>query len=729
MNRLKRRQQSLAAKLSRPFLVLIVTALLIVGASLTYISWKTQQQQLVENQRKSATYVAATIRSYLQQTIQELESFAQAAYVERDDRRHQTALLKTLWASRQATFSGLTLLDTHGQELARFATYYTFLPSDLTNQRESALFQRAMSNQVYIAAHTETSPEGQAILRVGLPIREASGAVVGVMAAEVNVKAMVDTVQSEQIGQSGYAYIVDQAGQLIAHKDPSSFLQLRGKDLTYVPIIADIARGSLTQRTEYPGLGSSQVPRGARVLGAQQAVGLIPWYVITELPSSEANAPINAMLATLAALLATTLTFSAGLGYWLPRQLIRPLGVLTQGAQRFGQGDLRQRIDITSHDELEILAQTFNAMATQLQDLIGSLEARIQARTAQLRAGAEVARVASSILEPQELMQQTVHLIQERFGFYYTGIFLLDEEKRWAVLRAGTGEAGRKMLAEGHKLEATMNAQSMVGWVCANKQARIALDVGQEAVRFANPQLPNTRSEIALPLRVGDRVLGALDVQSEKEAAFDENDIAVLQGMADQVAVAIDNARLFAQAQTALKELEASQRRFVVQSWSEYARGRFVSGYKQIGSALAPLDQPLPEAQQAIAARRIECIGGNGDDQIQPSSTLISPVLLSGQPIGAIGLSAKPGQRWTDEDIALVQAIGEQFGLAAENLRLFEETQRHAAREQLASQITSRMRESLEVDTVLKTAADEMYQALGLDEIVVQLAMEDKVES
>jgi GAF domain-containing protein len=110
------------------------------------------------------------------------------------------------------------------------------------------------------------------------------------------------------------------------------------------------------------------------------------------------------------------------------------------------------------------------------------------------------------------------------------------------------------MLGHGHKFE--VGSQSMVGWVCANRKARIALDVGQDAVRFANPLLPDTRSEIALPLQAGGRILGVLDVQSERPAAFDHNDIAVLQGMADQIAVALDNARLFTQTQTALSENE-----------------------------------------------------------------------------------------------------------------------------------------------------------------------------
>lgn len=171
-------------------------------------------------------------------------------------------------------------------------------------------------------------------------------------------------------------------------------------------------------------------------------------------------------------------------------------------------------------------------------------------RAVQLQIAAEVAQATSSILDPNKLIQQVVELVRERFDLYYAGLFLVDqtgewtgESDRWAVLRAGTGEAGRQMLAGGHKLE--VGGESMIGSCIANKQARIALDVGKEAVRFNNPFLPDTRSEMALPLISRDEAIGALTIQSTREAAFTDENIAVLQTMASQVANAITNARLF----------------------------------------------------------------------------------------------------------------------------------------------------------------------------------------
>jgi two-component sensor histidine kinase/putative methionine-R-sulfoxide reductase with GAF domain len=168
-------------------------------------------------------------------------------------------------------------------------------------------------------------------------------------------------------------------------------------------------------------------------------------------------------------------------------------------------------------------------------------------RTTQLQTAAEVSKSASTILDPEELMNQAVNLIQKQFNFYYVGIFLVDKAGKYAVLQAGTGEAGRQMLEAGHRL--AVDGESMIGWSVANAQARIALDVGKEAVRFDNPYLPETRSEMALPLISRGQCIGALTVQSTEEAAFSEEDIAVLQAMADHLAIAIGNARLYDAAQ------------------------------------------------------------------------------------------------------------------------------------------------------------------------------------
>ncbi len=223
------------------------------------------------------------------------------------------------------------------------------------------------------------------------------------------------------------------------------------------------------------------------------------------------------------------------------------------------------------------IPRVYEVLCRQISSALkGALLLRSEKRALLLQTAAEVSRAASSILDPDELIRQVVQLARERFDLYYAGLFLVDESGRWAVLRAGTGEAGQKMLEQGHKLE--IGGASMIGWCIANKRARIALDVGAEAVRFDNPFLPETRSELALPLISRGEAIGALTIQSTREVAFSEEDIAVLQTMADQLANAITNARLYEQAQQEIAERQraeaalAQQAQELTESLEQFAR-------------------------------------------------------------------------------------------------------------------------------------------------------------
>lgn len=250
------------------------------------------------------------------------------------------------------------------------------------------------------------------------------------------------------------------------------------------------------------------------------------------------------------ALLAFTVGFS------IMRAISRPLSQLASAAQRLAAGNLAARVVIPGADEVAQLGQAFNDMAVRVQAAQVSLEAR----GAQLQASMNVGRAAASILDPDQLLREVVSLIAQRFGYYFVALFTLDETGKFAVLREATGEAGKVLKERGHKLE--VGGGSMVGYATGHREPRIAPDVGRPAVGAIHesprsPLLPDTRSEIALPLVVGDRVLGALDVQSTQAAAFDESNVAVLQSMADQVAVALNNALSYVEAQAAARQARA----------------------------------------------------------------------------------------------------------------------------------------------------------------------------
>lgn len=267
--------------------------------------------------------------------------------------------------------------------------------------------------------------------------------------------------------------------------------------------------------------------------------------------------------------------------------------------------------------EAQIALQEAHYRQEAINEQLRQTVAQSTRRADQLHAAAEVSRVASSVLEPEALIRQTVNLIRDRFDYYYVGLFLVDATGRWVVLRAGTGRAGREMLARGHKLE--VGSDSMIGWCTARGQARISLDVGEEAIRFDNPLLPETRSEMALPLISRSQIIGALTVQSAAPQAFSNEDIAVLQTMADQVANAVESARL-------LQEMEHLARHN--QSVSELSgklrgaldlEGVLQTTVRELGLALGASEAVIrlgalaPSAQSGGDGR-----GGGGDDVLSP---------------------------------------------------------------------------------------------------------------
>jgi len=370
-------------------------------------------------------------------------------------------------------------------------------------------------------------------------------------------------------------------------------------------------------------------------------------------------------------------------------------------------------------------ASVYEVLRVQISSALqgAALIQRVENRALQFQAVTQVSRATSSLLELDELAQQVVNVIQERFDLYYVGLFLTDQAgeeveapSRWAVLRAATGEAGREMIARGHRLE--IGDTSMVGWAVSHRQARIALDVGhaEEVVRFDNPLLPDTRSEMALPLISRGEVIGALDVQSVEPEAFSDEDVAILQTMADQVALAIGNARLFQQVQDSL---EAERRAFGElsrEAWQQLLQTRSDLSFVYDERGLMPATDAIEPHMRAATQMGVAAVAE--DDE----RAVALPIKVREQVIGVINVHKPEQGAWTDEQIALLETLTEQLGVALESARLYQDTQRRAAREQMIGEVTGRIRETLDMETMLRTAAEQMRQALDLEDLIVRLS-------
>lgn len=369
---------------------------------------------------------------------------------------------------------------------------------------------------------------------------------------------------------------------------------------------------------------------------------------------------------------------------------------------------LQKALDTAEENAKKLAAS--NQELTQLRD---DLELRIQERTAslekratQLQTVSSMARNIVSIKDLDTLLRNTTRLVSEQFGFYHTGIFLVDDANELAVLRAANSEGGREMLARGHRLR--LDTNSIVGFVALRGDPRIALDVGADSVYFDNPSLPETRSEMALPLRAGGRLIGVLDVQSRETNAFAQEDISVLSTLADQIAVAIENARLYDENQKALAESRTTFENYVRQEWTSFAQQIRHTGFVYDGKQVLPLDKKL-KREQIPSGIQME-----KPTSQKPATTISLPIKLRGQVIGVLDVRAKGGEReWTRSEISLLEAAAERAGLALENARLVESAQRRAARERSIGEISARIGSVSDIDSILQTAVEELGRKLS----------------
>lgn len=318
----------------------------------------------------------------------------------------------------------------------------------------------------------------------------------------------------------------------------------------------------------------------------------------------------------------------------------------------------------------------------------------LERRLLQMQTAAEITASIGRVLQPQQLLFEVVELVRSRFDLYYVGVFLVDAQREYAVLQAGSGEAGQRMLAGGHKL--AVGGDSMIGQCVSTGRPRIAQDITLEARRFNNPHLAETRSELALPVASGEIVLGAMTVQSERPTAFDETDILVLQTITGTLASALQNARLFSEVQDNLQEIQALHRQYLSSSWRE------ASGV-QDGS----LEYTF-EGQAVSPARQ----------------TLKVPLVVRSQVIGDLELETASAQL-TAEEQKLVETVAAQAALALENARLLEATQATAARERVINQMTAQISQSLDLDSVLKAAVRELGRLPQVVEVSVHVGAPD----
>jgi GAF domain-containing protein/HAMP domain-containing protein len=473
----------------------------------------------------------------------------------------------------------------------------------------------------------------------------------------------------------------------------------------------------------------------------QNVVGVYKWLpdlqvaLVAEQAESEAFEPIYTTLKVDIGVTLIALILAVFMAILFARNIGDPITHLSNAAGRIASGDLAASAPVERLDEIGLLATAFNTMTAQLRQTLEGLEQRVKDRTLELEQAnsqitkraqelqtiSEVSRIIATEQDLNKVLPLITHLVSERFNYYHTGIFLLDDAQTYAVLRAANSEGGQRMLARGHKLE--VGQTGIVGFVSQKGTSRIALDVGDDAVFFNNPDLPSTRSEMALPLKMRDKTIGVLDVQSTEPAAFTQETANTLSILADQVTIAIENARLISETQRALTEAQTLYNQFVSQRWEKASERQL--GYLKSLTGGKPIEQLVHKEEIEQALRNGEMVvvmPSKQAEQFNSQPSITVPIKLRDRIIGVLNvLSPDKNHNWNQNEVSLTQAITDRIGIALENARLLEDSQRRASRERAIGEISSRISQKSEIDAILRSTAEELGKKLTDAEVTIEI--------
>ncbi len=584
----------------------------------------------------------------------------------------------------------------------------------------------------YIGQPEYDESAGYTALNMAAPIFAVEGnEVVGVARTTFRVDAIYEAVNRLQFGQTGHVTIIDSAGLVISDPHP----EYLGEQMPPSWSIPDILATTSGWR-EMEGKEGVPVLAGyAAIFGAEiehedeaEAIQALGWVLFVHQAQSEAYAPVAGAIRT--GFLATGVfaLVAAGLAFVIARMTVTPINNLVGVARQMAAGDLSAQAPVQRHDETGLLAEAFNTMASQLRELVEQLEQRVAARTQRLEIVAILSERLSAILDLEELLAEVVNQVKNNFDYYHAHIYLLDDQRTNLVMAAGTGAAGEKMKAQEHHIPLDAPA-SLVA-----RAARSGEIVSVDNVRHVedwlpNPLLPDTYSEMAVPIILAGQVVGVLDVQQDDIAGLDEGDANLLRSLANQVAIGIRNARLFAEVESALAEARAAQERYVAQSWQERDTSTQRREYYYTGPGATPPDetrQPvLAEArQQALTRDRaaIITLEAGESEKPGPNEALVAPVTLRGQTIGSLRLhSGGEGQPWQEDDLEMIRAVTDRLAQTAEQIRLFGETRERASYEQLVGEITQKLRQAPTLEVLAQIAAQELSNSLGVSRGLVKV--------
>ena len=573
------------------------------------------------------------------------------------------------------------------------------------------------------------------VITTSTPVMDIQNRFQGVAAMDIQLTHITDLVSGIQVGKTGYAFLVDDKNRLIAFPEQGySDFEITDEtarlgeimDSTTLPDAAPEFFQILNTVADSPeGLFTINIGEAEHFVAHQQ-IPEVQYNLVIIVPSGELLTEASIVSSQIAVetrntiifslfLIALIFAFASAISLGISNRLTTPLKSLTEVANKIISGDLQAKADVQSRDEIGTLAETLNAMTSNLRGSIQSLEQRVVERTKALQVELEkggrrskqyeaitkVAQAINATQNLQELLPQISEVISQQFNYYHVGIFLNDASGIYAVLSAANSEGGKRMLKRGHQLK--IGEQGIVGYATGSGKPRIALDVGEDIVYFNNPDLPETHSEMALPLIISGEIIGALDVQSTEPNAFSHEDVDVLSTLADQVSLAIQNARLYDQMQRSLVEAEAISRQYFREAWNQLTQDQKVTGFRYTAGGTIPLDNNHKQDQKEDGERK----------------TVSVPIVIRGENVGMLEVLVPAQERVKPDQMDLIRAVADRVAIFAENARLFDQTTLRAERERLVAEITTKIRATNDPREMIQIAVEELREALDVSQIEI----------
>jgi PAS domain S-box-containing protein len=635
----------------------------IVGIVAFFQARETLQKQIGANVLELAGEAGSTLEQFVEFRQDDVEVIARSPiltslFTLSEEREDYLDLLREIYG----VYAAFYVTDVNGQIIA--ATNQT-----AGDQSGQPWYQEAREGHVYASDVYYLLSAQRIVITVSAPIHNTRGDFLGALAGHIDARYLFDVIGQTQVGQNGEVLLVNREGRVVVDAHTENAFT----DFSDLPAVQAALAGE-------SGTIIAQDPEDAELALFAYAPleGVEGWYALGILPLAELNAPINALAANMALIAVIAAAVISVIVLVVARRIVHPIRLLTASAQQIATGNLAADIPVQTHDEIGVLADTFRSMAGQLQDFIGTLEDRIAARTTDLAITVEVGALATSIRSQDELLPHIVEFIRARFGLYYTQIYLLDEAKRYAYLRAGTGDIGRQLLGRGHRLD--LSETSLVATSVRQGTSILVSDTEKSPLHKKNPLLPDTRSEVTIPLIVGGDILGVLDMQAVKAGTFNDENLPVFQAMANQLAGALRGVQAYDEAQAAIARAEVVNRRLTSETWQPYLE-RLADG------------SPIGYQYDLEAPRPLET-----DLTAQADNAVVQPVLLRGQQIGAIQVQDDYARDWSEEERRLVEDVAARVGQALEQLRAIDEIKQGEAAQQ-------------QFTTILETTSDFVAMA------------------